>query len=217
MKKIYIYGTGGFAKEVYFLIHEINKVKATYEVCGFIDIDPAIHQIKISSTILKVFEETSFFKTLLTENACFAIGIGNPKVLNKIQDKFLPLYEFPNLIHPNVIGLFETIEMGSGNIITAGCTFTLDIKFGSLNIFNLNSTIGHDALIGNCNVINPGVNISGGVEIGNNNLIGTNSAILQYIKIGNNNAVGAGAVVNSKIENNKVCVGVPAKIIKENN
>lgn len=216
MKKIYIFGIGGFAKEVYFLIQEINKVKATFEVGGFIDINPTFHPIKIGPNSYQVFDEGSFFKTSFTENICFAIGIGNPSVLNKIQDRFLSLYDFPNLIHPSVIGLFETIEMGKGNIITAGCIFTVDIVVGSFNIFNLNTTIGHDSIIGDCNVINPGVNISGGVCIGHNNLIGTNSTILQFIKIGNNNAIGAGAMVNSIIENNKVSVGVPAKIIKEN-
>jgi len=216
MKKIYIFGTGGFAKEVYFLIHEINSVKATFDVCGFIEIDPTIHQMKIGANSFEVYDERSFFENTLTENVCFAIGIGNPKILNSIREKYISDYNFPNLIHPSVIGLFETINMGAGNIITAGCIFTLDIIIGSFNIFNLHSTIGHDSFIGSCNVINPGANLSGGICLGNNNLIGTNSTILQYIKIGNNNVIGAGAVVNSIIENNKVCVGVPAKVIKEN-
>jgi sugar O-acyltransferase (sialic acid O-acetyltransferase NeuD family) len=217
MKKIYILGTGGFAREVYFLISDINKVNMLYDVSGFIDINPKIKNVTIGNKQIAVFNEDTFFNTELEENSCFAIGIGNPKVLNSIKEKYLEKFNFPNLIHPNVIGLFETIKIGMGNIITAGCIFTLDIIIGSLNIFNLHTTLGHDAVIENCNVFNPGVNISGGVSIGNNNLIGTNSCILQYVKIGDNNAIGAGAVVNTTIENNKVAVGVPAKVIKENN
>ena len=196
MKKIYIFGTGGFAKEVYFLINEINSVKATFDVCGFIDIDPKIDHLQIGAHKFEVYDELSFFKNALSENVFFAIGIGNPKILNSIREKYRSDYNFPNLIHPSVIGLFETISMGVGNIITAGCIFTLDIIIGSFNIFNLHSTIGHDSVIGSCNVINPGANLSGGICLGNNNLIGTNSTVLQYIKIGNNNVIGAGAVVN---------------------
>jgi sugar O-acyltransferase (sialic acid O-acetyltransferase NeuD family) len=216
MKKIYIFGTGGFAKEVCFLISEINKAKTFYEIGGFIDIKPKTNQLEIASKKYDIFDEESFFKNILMENVCFAIGIGNPQILNSIKKKYLSNYVFPNLIHPNVIGLFETIKMGKGNIIAAGCIFTVDINIGSLNIFNLNSTVGHDATIGDCNVINPGVNISGGIRLGNCNLIGTNSTILQYIEIGNNNSIGSGAVVTSAIENNKVAVGVPARIIREN-
>lgn len=216
MKPIYIFGTGGFAKEVYFLIKEINEKSKLYEIAGFIDIEPTISELTIDSQIFSVITEEYFFASSKTQNVCFAIGIGNPKTIKSIQEKY-STYDFPNLIHPNVIGLFSTISMGFGNIITAGCIFTVDISIGSFNVFNLNSTIGHDTIIGNCNVINPGVNISGGVYIGDNNLFGTNSAILQYLKIGQNNVIGAGAMVNSCIENNKISVGVPAKIIKENN
>lgn len=216
MKKIYIFGTGGFAKEIYFLIFEINNAKATFEVAGFIDLQPKSQHLEIGGNKFDVFDEDSFFKDSLNADASFAIGIGNPKVLNSIKSKYLSEYDFPNLIHPNVIGLFETIQFGKGNIITAGCIFTVDIKIGSLNIFNLNSTLGHDSQIGDCNVINPGTNISGGVSIGSKNLLGTNSTILQYIKIGDNNLIGAGAMLNTNIGNNKVAVGLPAKEIKEN-
>lgn len=216
MKTIYIFGTGGFAKEVYFLIQEINKKKPTFKVGGFIDIKPTIQEINIGINKFEVFEEQTFFKNSISQNKCLAIGIGNPKILNSIKDKYLSRYEFPNLIHPSVIGLFETIKMGDGNIVSAGCIFTLDILIGSLNIFNLHTTLGHDSTIGDCNVINPGTNISGGVSIGSKNLLGTNSTILQYIKIGDNNLIGAGAMLNTNIGNNKVAVGLPAKEIKEN-
>lgn len=217
MKKIYIFGTGGFAKEVYFLIQEINHVNYSYEVAGFIDIAPTNTSIAIGSKKYEVQDEKQFFSTTHSNDTVFAIGIGNPKIVQSLLQNYGHKYNFPNLIHPSAIGMFETIKLGSGNIITAGCIFTVDINIGSFNIFNLNSTIGHDTTIGNCNVINPGTNISGGVTIGNSNLLGTNSTVLQYVEIGNNNAIGAGAVVNKAIENNKVAVGVPAKIIKDNN
>lgn len=212
MKKIYIFGTGGFAKEVYFLICEINKEKKIYEVAGFIGIESSVKQVEIGEHKFEVVEELSFFENLTETNVSFAIGIGSPKILKKIQDKYLSLYDFPNLIHPGVIGLFETIEMGKGNIITAGCIFTLDIKLGSFNIFNLHSTIGHDSVIGSCNVINPGTKLSGGLHIGNGNLIGTNAAILQYLNIHDNTVIGAGTIVRSDVESNQTIIGNPAVI-----
>lgn len=210
MKKIYIFGTGGFAKEVYFLITEINKKKKIYETAGFIDIQPTTNQIQIGKDTFDVFDELQFFKEPVESTVCFAVGIGNPQSLNKIRNKYSSEFEFPNLIHPQVPGLFETIEMGKGNIITAGCIFTVDIKLGSFNIFNLHTTVGHDSTIGSCNVINPGVNLSGGLTIGNGNLIGTNATILQYLSIQDYTVIGAGTTVRTNIESNQTVIGNPA-------
>ena len=209
MKKIYIFGTGGFAKEVYFLITEINKQKVRYDVAGFIDIKPG-PLLQIGKNKFEVLEEASFFNNLKDKNACFAVGIGDPKILKKIHDNYLSQYDFPNLIHPHVPGLFETIEMGNGNIITPGCIFTVDTKIGSLNVFNLHATIGHDSIIGSYNVINPGANLSGGLVIGNGTLIGTNATILQYLKINDYAVIGAGSVVRHEVSANQIVVGDPA-------
>ena len=209
MKKIYIFGAGGFAKEVYFLITEINKEKASFEIGGFIDVEPKINEIQIGKNKIAVFDEATFFSKEADANVCFAVGIGNPKILKKIRDKYLSNFDFPNLIHPGTIGMFDTIEMGKGNIVAAGCIFTVDTKLGSLNIINLHSTIGHDSVIGSCNVVSPGVNLSGGLNIGNGNLIGTNATILQYLKIHDDTIIGAGTMVRTDVESNQTVIGNP--------
>lgn len=215
MKDIYIFGSGGFAKEVAFLIDSINKENKQYNLAGFVDVQTKKNGIKIGVNNIPVIEESKLSDQSIFKKACFCIGIGNPDIIKKIQMKYASVFEFSNLIHPRFEGFKSQIEWGVGNIVTAGCVFTIDIKIGSFNIFNLNSTIGHDATIGDGNVLNPGTQISGGVVLGNYNLIGTNSAVLQNIKIGNENVIGAGAMVNKDIESKKVAVGVPAKVIKE--
>lgn len=218
MKDIYILGSGGFAKEVYFLINEINNKfeKPTYNFRGFINKTDEIKEIKIGKKYIPVIFEDHFLNKSTSESICLAIGLGDPIILKKIHDRFIEKYDFPNLIHPNFVGHLESIEMGVGNIITSGNIFTVDIKIGSFNVFNLNTTVGHDTNIGSFNVINPGSNISGGVQIGNSNLIGTNATILQYIELGNNSILGAGAVLSKNLESNVVAVGIPAKPIKSN-
>ena len=210
MKKIYIFGAGGFAKEVYFLIHDINKEKAVYEIGGFLDVNPATHKIQIGKNEFDVFDETAFFAKEVSVDTCFAVGIGNPKILKKIHDKYFPKFDFPNLIHPRTIGLFESIEMGKGNIVTAGCIFTIDTKLGSCNIFNLHSTIGHDSVIGSCNVISPGSNLSGKLTMGDGNLIGANATVLENLTIHDHSVIGAGSVVRNDVESNQTVIGNPA-------
>lgn len=212
MKDIYIIGAGGLAREVYFLINEINKHSRQYNFKGFVDYNPELDSITIVGNKFPVLKEADFLSQ--KENVAVVNGIGDPMILSKITTIYTK-YEWPNLIHPNFVGLLSNITMEKGNIITAGNIFTVNIKIGSYNFFNLNCTIGHDTIIGDSNIINPGCNVSGGVKIGNGNLIGTNATILQYLKIGNNSVVGAASLVTKEVPNNQIHIGVPAKLFKE--
>lgn len=53
-----------------------------------------------------------------------------------------------------------------------------------------------------------------GISIGKNCWIGSHVTILDGVHIGNNVVVAAGSVVNSDIQDNCICGGVPAKVIK---
>lgn len=217
MKEIYILGSGGFAKEVYFLIKEINGSSAVpkYDFKGFIDIATEAN-LSIGTNCYPIINEEKFVHSPGLKGVCLALGIGNPKILEVLHRKLSGEYVFPNLISPTAMGDWESIKMGEGNIITSGCIFTVDIVIGSFNIFNLNTTVGHDAIIESFNVINPGVNVSGGVRIGNVNLIGTNATILQNITIGSNSILGAASLLTKHLESNQVAIGVPAKPVKSN-
>ncbi len=216
MKSIYIIGAGGFAKEVLYLINTINKIDKKFEFRGFVDKKKSPSALRINNTDYEIIDQDIFLNDYKNnrENINIALGIGVPQIIKNVVKEFSE-YNFPNIIHPDCYGDFNNISLGQGNIITAGCNFTTDIRIGSFNIFNLNSTLGHDSVIEDNNVVNPGVNISGGVSIGSTNLIGAGATILQYLKIGSNSVLGAGAVLTKDLESNKLAIGIPAKVIKE--
>ena len=209
---IFIIGCGGFAKEVLFLLEEVKGSLKDFK--GFIDYKPKKNRISCRGSEFSVIDEADFLSGNYKKNEIeLYIGIGDPKIIKTISEKFND-YKFPNLIHRNVIK-DESVFLGQGNIITAGCILTVDIKIGSFNIFNLNTTIGHDTMISNFNVFNPGANVSGSVVVGSENLIGTNSTILQNLRIGDNSILGAVAVLSKDLGSNLIAVGIPAKPIKE--
>ena len=211
IKNYYIIGSGGFAKEVYTLTLQTLTKSISFK--GFIDIAPQNNSISIGNKNLPVFNQDNFLDTIIpSEKVDLYIGVGNPRVIDKISEIFIN-YNFPNLIHPNVIYDSKSVRLGRGNILTAGCVLTVDILVGSFNIFNLSTTVGHDVTIGNNNIFNPGVNISGSVEIGSRNLFGTNATILQTLKIENNNVIGASALLAKSIKSDNVMIGLPAKKI----
>jgi|TARA_B110000240_G_C13480647_1_gene445125 sugar O-acyltransferase (sialic acid O-acetyltransferase NeuD family) len=210
MKDIVIIGSGGFAKEVVFLIEECNKTEKEWNILGFIDEEKDLIIGKH-----KVYETDEWLLNLNKE-IYVVFGIGNPTLIKEIHLK-LEINSnliFPNIIHPNVVGDWEGIELGKGNLFCASNTLTTGIKIGDFNIFNLDCTIGHDSIFGSYNVINPSANISGGVEIADNVLIGTNVTILQYKKIFSNVIVGASSLVTKDIVEEGVYVGSPVVKIK---
>ena len=215
-KQTYIIGTGGFGKEILFLIEDINQHSKQFHFKGFIDKANIKKVFNVGGREYKVFQEDDFL--IQNENRkddiFLIIAIGDPKRLKKVSKKFKDFF-FPNLIHPSFIGDIKGIKLGNGNIIAAGCIFTTDIQIGNFNLFNRNVMVGHDCIIGDCNVINPMVNISGGVEVGDANLIGAGATILQYLKIRSESILGAASLLTKNLSNGKLAMGVPAKVVRD--
>ncbi|GAA4279518.1 acetyltransferase [Aquimarina mytili] len=210
MKPLYIIGAGGAAKEIFLLIKEINKVEKVYDFKGFVDV--VIEKpLEIGNTKYRTIKESDFLNDI-QDKVSIVFGLGDTGKIKKIVELYQQKsnFEFPNLIHPDVI-VDESVSLGIGNIITTRCVFTVDISLDSFNYINRGVHIGHDTKIGSYNVINPCAVISGGVIINNENLIGTNATILQYLNIGSKNKIGAGAVVTKNVFDESCVIGVPAK------
>jgi sugar O-acyltransferase (sialic acid O-acetyltransferase NeuD family) len=208
MQDIVIFGSGGLAREVAYVIEHINSAAPQWNILGFVEED---HE-RVGQEVGK-YRVYCTDEELLEKKVAAAIGVGSPAVIHKITTRVAERsnISFPNLIHPSIIRDEPRVALGRGNIICAGNIFTTDIQIGSFNYFNLSCTYGHDVRIADCCVFNPGINMSGGVEIGSRCLIGTGAKILQYLKIGDEVTVGAGSVVTKDVPAGTTVVGVPAK------
>ena len=191
MKKIAIYGAGGFGREVLTLINDINRINHQYQVIGFFDDGISVGSNVNGFTVLGGIKELN----AINEAVSVILAIGN--LLGNISN---PLISFPTVIHPSVmIGDKERVAIGKGCIICGGTIITTDIAIKDFVILNLACTVGHDTVINNYSAFMPSVNISGEVEIG---------------EAGDNTIIGAGAVVAKDLPANCTAVGVPAKVIK---
>jgi len=215
-KRIAILGAGGQAREVEWLIREINRHQATYEFLGYIISDvtrPGEHD---SSRGL--LGDESWLESNRDRVECLAIGIGDPalrlKLAAALTSRF-PDIEWPVLIHPRAIFDAASCECGPGVLLSAGITCTVNIKFGAFSLINFGCTIGHEVQVGKGCVVNPGANISGGAVLGDGVLVGSGAQVLQYLRIGPGAKIGAGAVVVRNVEPNSTVVGVPARPLKK--
>jgi sugar O-acyltransferase (sialic acid O-acetyltransferase NeuD family) len=212
MKKIAIYGAGGFGREVACLIRIINEQSPEWELIGFFDDGIEKDTKNEYGVVLGGIDEVNSYP----EELAVVIAIASPKIVEKIVGNITSskIY-YPNIISPDVIYLDkDNVKLGKGNIICSGCLISCNVSLGDFNILNGFIPIGHDTRIGNYNSFMPAVKISGEVTIGNRNFFGVNSVVLQQIKIGNDTVVGANSLILRKTKDGMTYVGSPASIIK---
>ncbi|MBU3220671.1 acetyltransferase [Clostridium algidicarnis] len=209
MKDIVIIGSGGFGREVAWLIEDINKVNGEWNIIGFVDDNE-----KIKGTKINGYEVIGNVEWLKDQDFNVVNAIGEPIVRKKVMTKLEKSKNtYPVLIHPSVMYSDKT-HFGEGSIICAGNIITVNIEVGKHVIINLDCTIGHDTLLGDYTTVLPSVNISGFARIEECVSIGTGTAIIQGITVGKNTIIGAGSVVVKDLPENCTAVGSPAKPIK---
>lgn len=214
MKKLAIFGSGGFAKELVDL-----AIDQGYHHIYFLE-----RNAKDGDTLLgfPILSE-SVIPTLI--DTVYVIGVADPAIRKSIYEAY-PDLSYPNLIHSQASlghGVQELLEHCKGVVVAAGARITNSCRFGHFIIVSFNSTIGHDCVLENYVSVMPGANISGCVYLKTGVYIGTNAAILpgcvDKLKIlGEYSVVGAGSVVVKSVAEGIVVVGIPAKelrLIKE--
>lgn len=214
MKKIAIFGSGGFGREVHMLIEQINIIEKTWVFIGYFDDGISKGTLINSYPILGNIDDLNSWPDEIN----ISIAIGNPitkaAVFNKITNIKV---QYPNLIHPSVITNGFGNKIGKGCIICNGNIITVNTSIGNFIILNLACTIGHDSVIEDFCSFMPAVNISGEVIIRQYVYVGTGVKIINQLEIGERTIVGAGAVVYKSLPANCTALGIPAKPIKYNN
>ena len=217
-KKIAIFGTSGFAREVFDIAFDVG-----YREFVFISGKKVLDTFSGSFLGYQIIDEAKI-PFLVSNGFEFAIGIGDNKIRKRIAQKY-PNLKYVNLLHKTATfghSQKKLIEEKQGNIIAAGVRITNNVEIGNFCIFNLNCTIGHDCVIEDFVNVAPGANISGNVYLSEGAFIGTNAAVLQgksaeeKLIIGKFAVVGAGAVVAKNVPHNVIVVGVPAKPLSNN-
>jgi len=212
MKKIAIYGAGGFGREVACLINTINEQTPEWELIGFFDDGITKGKKNEYGVVLGGIDEVNSYP----EELAVVLAIASPKAVEKTVGNIKSSKVwFPNIISPDVTFFDKmNVSFGKGNIISFKCVISCNVRIGDFNILNDFIPIGHDTCIGSFNIIMPAVKISGEVQIGDRNFFGVNSIVLQQIRIGNDTVVGANSLILRNTKDGMTYFGSPASIIK---
>ena len=208
--EVVIVGSGGFGREILWLIHEINQKSHQsgdlLNVKGFIS---SASQSIIND--IPVLGDDQWAVENLPKNTRVVIAIGNPDLRRKLASFYQSHgFKSPNLIHPNAI-IGPSVQLGEGNLICAGAVLTTDITLGDYVIINLNATVGHDTVIGDFTTISPGANISGEAKIESDCEIGSGAVLLPGVHLEKEVILGAGAVATRNLSQSTTYIGIPAR------
>ena len=211
IKKLGIFGTSGFSREVADIAVELG-----YSVI-FIAQDEM--ELKAWTFPDEIILESDVLKQV---DITFAIGIGDNAVREKVAQRFDDKLSFVNLIHPSASfgrGQLQIIEAKKGVVVCSGVRFTNNILVGNFTIFNLNATLGHDVIVEDYVNVAPGANISGNVHLGVRSWVGSGAVINQgtmggKIIIGEDTVIGSGSMVTKHCNPKSIYFGIPARKIK---
>lgn len=209
MKPIVILGSGGQAQELAWMIEDNNISDQEWDILGFVS-------KKDSNAHLK-YPILGDDEWLLNrkEKTYLVCAIGDTGLRERVVSQFT---ERENIVFPTIISrhavVSDTVRLGRGTMVCAGCVITTDVEIGDFVICNPGCIVSHETKIGNYVTMNAGVRISGNVSIGAHSYIGVNACTLQGINIGRDVVVGAGAAVINDLPDKSIAVGVPAKVIK---
>ena len=207
MKKVFIVGGNGFARECYYYLRKMQQNGEPLIFGGFMGHGGYGHTVDYLDLQKYYVGEVSEHK--FKENECVVIGAGYPELRQKIYEELKQRDIEFFTIH---LGepFKKSVEVGEANVFGIPFGYTCNIKIGNANVFNGDVIVGHDCVIGNFNFFGPRSQILGEVKIGNFNTIGTNAVLLPHCKIGNNNKIAPSSTVYKGCRDNSYWGGNPA-------
>ena len=192
--RIAIYGAGGHAREIAWVVQSCNRRRKMFDFICFVDEPERIRDTVVNG-----------FPVLAPEavrdrfpDAKVVVAAGDPGLRHRLVEEATAAgFDFQTVIHPGV-ERSKWIDIGLGSVICAGTTITTNVQIGKHVHINLSCTVSHDVVIGDFTTLSPGAHVCGSVLLGTGVYIGAGATIINGTRdepliVGDHAIVGAGA------------------------
>lgn len=194
MKNIVVIGAGDLGRELVWMIEDINKVKPTYVILGFLDMDGR-----------KLGKEFYGYEVLGTEmrleelgrerDACAVIAIQEGSIRRKIHNEHRGFTKWETVIHPSAV-IANSAKVGRGSIFFPQVTVSVDTVLGGFGLYYIHSTVCNDCEVGDYVSVMSGAQVSERVKIREGSYLAAGAAVYPNVVVGRDVRVGVGAIVS---------------------
>lgn len=205
MKKLIVVGAGGHSKSVCDSIDE-----SCMELCGFIDQHKT--GLHLGKPIYNDVESIPEYKSY-----SYFVAIGDVDARKSWYERLKGLgLEFVNIIDRTAI-IAKHINIGVGNFVGKLAIINADVVIGDNNVINTRALLEHDCHIGNHTHVSTNTTINGNVVVEDLVFFGSTGVCNGQLRIGEHAVVGSGSVIIRDVAPYTTVVGVPGRVVKENN
>lgn len=210
MRRIWIIGNSGAARECYWIYRDMLAASAeTEKNCefkGFLSWRGYPENLKTLAEMLK--GEALDYPPQNDDE--FIIGMGEPDLRADVYATMKARgANFFTLLHP-LSDINPSAEIGEANVFQRSCSVYCDARLGNANYLNGAVNLSHDVHAGDANFFGPYALILGNCRIGSRNLFAVRTTLLPNARVGNGNIFSPGCVVYKGCGSGKRLAGNPA-------
>lgn len=209
MRKLVIFGAGGFGQEAIWVAESMNEElpePLRWEVLGYLDDDSTkVGQRFYGHPVLAAPPDD--------RDLWFHCALGSNTAREAVASRLEARGWRPAaLIHPSVVQA-KFVEVGEGTYVGAGSILSPNARVGRHVIVNQRVSVGHDSLMEDFSQACPGSQINGFCQVLRGALIGSGASIRQGRSVGPRAVVGANSLAVMDVEPGTTVLGVPARLL----
>lgn len=209
MRKLVIFGAGGFGQEAAWVAESMNAhlpPDEAWEVLGYIDDNPKLACRAFYG--YPVLGEAPEARELW-----FHCALGNNGTREAVAAKLEARGWRPaTLVHPSVVRA-KDVAIGDGTYVGALSVLSPNARIGRHVLINQRVAIGHDAVLEDFSQACPGAQINGSCKLERGAFVGSNASLSQGRKVGRGGVLGANSTAIIDVAPGATVIGVPARVV----